>query len=211
MAPGKRRPTTPKRALRTAGARRPKPPASIHELEISLCEIEPRIWRRCAVRSNCTLAKLHDIIQVVMGWMDSHLHQFVTDDETHYAPLSPYGDPDWDERVSNSAKARVQGILPAKGAQLIYEYDFGDGWEHVIEVVDIRPPEPGMKYPRCLAGERACPPEDCGGPYSYPDFLAALANPKHPEHKELTEWIGGAFDAEAFDVDAVNTLLAEFR
>jgi hypothetical protein len=211
MAQGKRKQAAPKLTLRKAAARAPKPPASIHELELSLCEVEPRIWRRFAVRSNTTLAKLHEIVQVVMGWMDSHLHQFVTDDETHYAPLSPYGDPDWDERVSNSAKVRVHDVLPAKGARIMYQYDFGDGWEHVIEVVDIRPPEPGTKYPRCLAGERACPPEDCGGPYSYPEFLAALANPKHPEHEELTEWIGGKFDAAAFDLGEVNQVLAEFR
>jgi len=211
MARSKRKQAAPKLTLRKSPARTSKMPGSIHELEISLCEVEPRIWRRFAVRSNCTLAKLHDIVQMVMGWMDSHLHQFVTDDETHYAPLSPYGDPDWDERVSNSAKTRVQDVLPAKGAQLLYQYDFGDGWQHVIEVVDIRPPEPGTKYPHCLAGERACPPEDCGGPYSYPDFLSALANPKHPEHADLTEWIGRKFDAEAFDVDKVNAMLAAFR
>jgi hypothetical protein len=211
MAPTKRKETAPKLKLRPAAARAPKTPASIHELEISLCEIEPRIWRRFAVRSNITLAKLHDIVQVVMGWTDSHLHQFVTDDDTHYAPLSPYGDPDWDERVSNSGKVRVHDVLPTKGAQLLYQYDFGDGWEHVIELVDVRPPEPGTEYPRCLAGERACPPEDCGGPYSYPELLAALANPKHPEHKELAEWIGGEFDAEAFDLEKVSGMLAEFR
>jgi hypothetical protein len=163
------------------------------------------------VRSNITLAKLHDIVQVVMGWTDSHLHQFVTRDETRYAVPSPYGDPDWDEQVSNSRKARVHDVLPAKGTQLLYQYDFGDGWEHLIEVVDVRPPEPGTRYPRCLAGERRCPPEDCGGPYSYPELLAALANPKHPEHEELTEWIGGEFDAEAFDLDEVNEALAGFR
>lgn len=211
MAPGKRRESAPKLRLRKSTARAPKSPASIHELEISLCEIEPRIWRRFAVRSNTTLAKLHDVVQVVMSWMDSHLHQFETNEEKCYAPLSPYGDPDWDERVSNSAKARLQDVMPAKGARLIYQYDFGDGWEHVIEVVAVHPPEPGARYPRCLAGERACPPEDCGGPHSYPEFLAALADPRHPEHEELTEWIGGKFDADAFDVGEVNKLLAEFR
>lgn len=94
---------------------------------------------------------------------------------------------------------------------MLYEYDFGDGWEHLIEVVDVRLPEPGTRYPRCLVGERACPPEDCGGPYSYLELLAALADPKHPEHEELAEWIGGKFDAEAFDLDKVNGMLAEFR
>ena len=120
MAPPKRKGNAPKLTLRPAAARAPKAQASIHELDFSLGEIEPRIWRRFAVRSNITLATLHDIVQVVMGWMDSHLHEFVTNDDNHYAPLSPYGDPDWDERVSNSGKARVQDVLPVKGARLVY-------------------------------------------------------------------------------------------
>ena len=197
--------TPAKRASRADSA------STIHELEITLLEIEPHIWRRFVVRSDITLAMLHDIVQVVMGWTDSHLHQFVTRDETRYAAPSPYGDPDWDEEVSNSRKARVRDVLPAKGVQLVYEYDFGDGWEHLIKVVDIRQPEPGTKCPRCLAGARRCPPEDCGGPYNYPEMLAALADPKHPEHEDLAEWIGGEFDSESFDLDEVNEVLAEFR
>jgi hypothetical protein len=202
-----------KKPKRTPRKRTPRAGQSgtVHELEITLLDVEPRVWRRFAVRSDISLAKLHDVIQIVMGWTDSHLHQFVTEVETRYAPRSPCGDPDWDERVSDSAKVRVEDILPAKGAQLLYQYDFGDGWEHVIEVVHIRPSERGIRYPRCMAGERACPPEDCGGPYSYTEFLAALADPKHPEHQELTEWIGGAFDAERFDVNGINEVLTGLR
>lgn len=184
---------------------------TVHELEITLLEVQPRIWRRFSVASHIALAKLHDVVQVVMGWTDSHLHQFVTQDETRYATPSPYGDPDWDERVTNSATVRVRDVLPVKGAQLLYQYDFGDGWEHLIKVADIRPLPPSTKPSHCLAGERQCPPEDCGGPYNYPEFLTALADPKHPEHQDLTEWIGGEFDAEAFDLDEVNEILAELH
>jgi hypothetical protein len=211
MAPTKRKQAAPKLRLRKSAARAPKAPASIHELEISLCEIEPRIWRRFVVRSDASLARLHDVIQVVMGWYDCHLHQFIGPDETRYSPPYREMDFDWDADVIDERKVKIRKALPDVGSRLVYEYDFGDGWEHVIEVVDIHPPEPGTRYPRCLAGERACPPEDCGGPYSYPELLAALANPKHPEHEQLTEWVGGAFDAEALDVDRVNRGLVGFR
>ena len=184
---------------------------TVSELEITLLDIEPRIWRRFVVCDNITLAELHVIVQVVMGWTDSHLHQFVTRDEKRYASPSPYGDPDWDEQVSDSQRVRVRDILPAKGAQLLYEYDFGDGWSHLIKVVGILQSEPDAMYPRCVAGERACPPEDCGGPYNYPAMLAALSDPEHPEHEDLAEWIGSEFDSETFDPDKVNEVLAEFR
>ena len=193
------------------GTSRAASASTIHKLEVTLLEIEPRIWRRFTIRSNITLAKLHNIIQIVMGWTDSHLHQFVTPDETRYAPPTPYGDPDWDKQINNSRKIRVCDVLPAKDAQLLYEYDFGDGWEHLIEVVDIHSPERGTKYPQCLTGERACLPEDCGGPYSYPELLAALTDLKHPEHEELAEWIGGEFDPEAFDLDEINGILAQLH
>ena len=204
MAPTKRKKSAPKLTLRPAAARAPKTPVSIHELEISLCEIEPRVWRRFAVRSNITLAKLHDIVQVVMGWMDSHLHQFVTNDDTHYAPLSPYGDPDWDERVSNSGKVRVHDVLPTKGAQLLYQYDFGDGWEHDVILEALLPPGNDGRYPIVEAGRRACPPEDVGGIHGYAHFLEVLANPKHPEHQDMLEWVGKPVDPASFDVTQAN-------
>ena len=85
-----------------------------------------------------------------------------------------------------------------------YWYDFGDDWFHALKVERVADPESGVIYPCCLEGARACPPEDCGGPWGYQNFLDAVANPKHPEHEEMLEWIGGEWDAEAFDVDAVN-------
>ncbi len=90
---------------------------------------------------------------------------------------------------------------------LVYEYDFGDGWEHRLELQKIVPPEPGTRYPTCLAGKRACPPEDCGGVWGYMDLIEALADPEHERHEELLDWIGGEFDPEAFDLDGTNELL----
>jgi hypothetical protein len=85
-----------------------------------------------------------------------------------------------------------------------YTYDFGDNWRHVIQVEKVLAAEPGARYPRCVGGKRACPPEDCGGPWGYGDFLEAISNPKHPEHEDMLEWAGDEFDPEAFDLEAVN-------
>jgi len=91
---------------------------------------------------------------------------------------------------------------------MVYEYDFGDGWQHKIVVEKVQPPEESVQYPRCISGRRACPPEDCGGPYGYPEFLEALHDPNHPEHQMYSDWIGGEFDPEEFDLQEINRALA---
>ena len=91
-----------------------------------------------------------------------------------------------------------------KKARIVYEYDFGDSWQHEIVLEKTLEPEPKVKYPRCVEGARACPPEDCGGIWGYADFLEAISDPKHPDHRDMKEWIGGKFDPEKFSVDAVN-------
>lgn len=90
-----------------------------------------------------------------------------------------------------------------------YEYDMGDGWKHTILIEKMVPAEAGVQYPRCVAGERACPPEDCGGPWGYPEFVEAVQNSRNKRHRELLEWVGGEFDPEAFDQEAVNEELQE--
>jgi hypothetical protein len=102
---------------------------------------------------------------------------------------------------------RLQDVAPAAKTKFIYEYDFGDGWEHQVVVEKVLPAEPGLRYPVLLAGKRACPPEDCGGPWGYEELLAILANPKHKEHKAMRAWLGGPFDAEAFDLAEANGLV----
>ena len=178
----------------------------IYQLKITLKESRPPIWRRFQVRSDVTLAKLHRIIQEVMGWFDGHLHQFIVGRIYYGVP-----DPDDLSETRDERKVRLDQILSVPGRKIVYEYDFGDGWEHEIVLEKILSPDPKTRYPRCLDGARACPPEDCGGIYGYADFLEAIRNPEHEEHEEMLEWIGGEFDQEEFDLEAVNQSLKSIR
>jgi hypothetical protein len=170
--------------------------SKIYQVKITLKYIRPPIWRRIEVPGDVTLDKLHLILQAVMGWSNSHLHQFKVG-KTYY------GEPSIDEfsdlNLKDESKARLQKILSKPKQKMIYEYDFGDGWEHEILLEKVLPLDRGVRYPRCLSGARACPPEDCGGVYGYANFLEAISDPKHEEHDEYLDWIGGEFDAEKFD------------
>ena len=186
--------------------RRPASPNQIYQLKITLKDSKPPIWRRVEVPDTVTLAQLHQIIQVAMGWYDSHLHQF-TVGRAHYG----VPDPDDFEEVRDERRVTLDQILTGPKQKLVYEYDFGDGWEHVVLLEKAVPPEPGVPYPRCTAGKRACPPEDVGGVWGYESFLEAIRDPQHPEHAEMLEWVGGEFDPELFDLAAVNKALRTGR
>lgn len=185
---------------------KPAPPTQVLVLEVTLLDIKPRIWRRFAIAADVTLADLHDAIQCVMGWDDAHLHEFAVKGKRYGVPDLDGGFDD-DDELRDEAEYTLQKVLGCKGAKFRYTYDFGDNWEHEIKVEDIREPETGAKYPACLAGERACPPEDCGSAWGYGTLLKILKNPKHKEYKERMEWLGGSFDAETFDIEKVNKLL----
>lgn len=180
-------------------AKKSKPTDTLYQFKITLLDAKPSIWRRIQVK-DCTLDKLHEHIQTAMGWTNSHLHQFEIQGKQ-------YGDPELLEAgfeefdYVDSTKANLNQILPQAGKRFAfkYEYDFGDDWEHEILFEGTPPVDPKAKYPICLEGERACPPEDCGGVWGYGDFLEAIANPQHEEHENTLEWIGGRFDPEEFD------------
>jgi hypothetical protein len=209
--------TTPKAATRSkVPARKPpqtaaqpsKAPAktgagTVYQVKIALDEIRPQIWRRLLIR-DCTLARLHDLIQIGMGWDDYHLHEFEFGGERYGLPEQwndgPMGDPD----VRDERKVKLSQVAGEGVKKLRYVYDMGDTWVHTVTIEKTVAAESGLRYPRCVAGERACPPEDCGGPWSYPYFLDAIQDPKHERHEDLLEWIGGEFDPEAFDPDTVN-------
>ena len=182
------------------------PPASVHQLKVTLQGVRPPIWRRLRVPSDVTLVTLHRILQVAMGWEDGHLHRFRVG-AASYGDRGLLGDVvDRSERT-----ARLDQVASSEQRKFCYEYDFGDGWEHSIVVEAVLPPEVGVRYPVCLAGKRACPPEDCGGPWGYGELLDAIGNPLHPAHADRLAWPGGRFDPEAFDAAGVNRRLAGFR
>lgn len=182
-----------------AASGRQSEPVSIYQLKITLRHIRPPIWRRVQVSSNITLARLHALIQTVMGWTDSHLHCFEANDVLYSLPDSVE-----DLNMKDSRRVRLAEVAPGEKAKIKYEYDFGDSWYHDIVVEKVLPPDPAFEHPVCLAGRRACPPEDVGGPGGFIRFLKVLADPDDPEHEEMLEWYGDDFDADAFDLDAIN-------
>lgn len=174
-------------------------PVAIYQLKITLEHIRPPIWRRMQVPGAVLLPHLHRLIQVVMGWEDAHLHAFRVGTIAYGLP-----DSELDDWMQDERRIRLSQIAPVEKSKFRYEYDFGDDWHHLVVVEKIAPVERGKIYPVCLAGKRACPPEDCGGPWGYSEFLEAISNPEHEQHEELLGWIGGEFDPETFDVAEVN-------
>jgi Plasmid pRiA4b ORF-3-like protein len=181
--------------------KRPKQPVEIWQLRIDLKGVKPKVWRRILVPATIRLDKLHNVLQIVMGWTDSHLHQFTIGD-------GQYGRPDYDDtnEIESEVGVRLKTALGGL-TRFLYEYDFGDGWEHVIKVEKVLPPGIDLTVPTCLDGQNACPPEDVGGPFGYEEFLAALADANHEEHQTMKDWIGGSFDPTAFDPDRVSALI----
>lgn len=180
-------------------------PRLIYQMKVTLLGSRPAIWRRLQVDGNNTLAHLHLVLQAVMGWYNCHLHSFTIRGHEYGEP-----DPDGMLPLVNDRRARVMHALD-QGMTFTYLYDFGDGWDHRIKVEKVFEAERAARYPVCLAGKRNCPPEDCGGIYGYADFLETLANPSHPEHENMLEWIGGSFDPERFSVEEVNRRLGGGR
>ena len=181
---------------------------SIYQLRIELADIEPPIWRSVQVPSSLTLDKFHRILQATMGWVDYHLHLFEIDGVT-YGELDP--DDSWAEDVVEERHVKLAEVVQREGTSFGYAYDMGDGGEHDVELTAIGAPDPHISYPVCIDGARNCPPEDCGGPLGYENLLAAVGDPPDPEFRELRDWIGGAYDAEAFDLARVNALLRALR
>jgi hypothetical protein len=183
-----------------------------YHLSIVLLGMRPPVWRRLQVPGNANLGWLHAVIQVAMGWTNSHLHQFLIDDARYSTPAHYESMVEGEEPARDEARATLAQVAPGKGAQFGYEYDFGDSWEHGITVEKILPPDPATAtIALCLDGARACPPEDCGGVGGYADLLRILKNRKHPEHESMKEWLGRPFDAEAFSLAKTNFWLRKVK
>jgi hypothetical protein len=174
---------------------------AVATLRIEIKYIEPLIWRRVAVRTSMNLKALHKVIQATMGWLDYHLWEFVVDERK-------YGNPDPDRpRVMNGATTQLATILVSGVTEFGYVYDFGDNWEHRIIVEQISTAETDAKYPQFLGGERRCPPEDCGGPPGYFDFIENIANKQSKKAKEALDWYGGPYNLDDIDVEQINITL----
>ena len=198
---------TRKRSIQQKGQQgKRRRPRNVHQFLIVLNNTDPLVWRRLQVPEDYSFWDLHVAIQDSMGWLDCHLHEFKVRDESN-GRLERFGIPDddfpdeapcfpsWHGRISDYF---VGGAQPAS-----YVYDFGDDWEHAVVYEGAWPATSSSSYPRCLAGARACPPEDCGGVHGYAEFLVSIADPRHPKHSELLEWVGGRYDPDAFDATEV--------
>lgn len=176
----------------------------IYQLKITLLGIRPSIWRRLQVPGDFTLNQLHRALQAALGWTDSHLHLFQIGDLCYKLP-----DPDFglEAEERNERGKRLNKVVPDVNTRFRYDYDYGDNWQHEILVEKIFPSDPGETYPVCLIGERACPPEDCGGVEGYQELLRILRNPRHPEYPVMRLWAGERYDPEAFDIESVNRTL----
>ena len=172
-----------------------------YQIQIALKGVKPKIWRRVLVDSDISLNDFHNIIQAAMGWTNSHLHSF-SDGFEEYAPE----DLEIDDTI-DSETVKLDEILQVEKDKITYEYDFGDGWEHNIILEKILLPDTKLQMPRCIAGKRNCPPEDCGGIWGYEDLLEIINQPDHEQYKEYKDWLGDEFDSEYFDMDEINDML----
>ena len=181
---------------------------SVYQLKITLLGIDPPIWRGIHVPSTMSLSSLHDVLQAVMGWTNSHLHQFEKGGKYWGVPDDDGLEDDIE--VTNECPVPVEEVLKAEGDSMVYVYDFGDDWRHEVVLEKIVASDTPTK-PVCLAGERRCPPEDVGGPHGYQEFLEVIFQTGHEEFEHYREWAGNPVHAEEFDVATVNKTLSRMR
>ncbi len=177
-------------------------PPEVFQLKVTLMGTMPPIWRRLLAPANLTLAQLHDVLQAAMGWQDCHMHEFC-------AGQRHFGKPNPEDRlmrmppVENERTVHLSNVLSRVGAKA--------SWEHGIVLEKRLPADPGTAYPVCTGGERACPPEDCGGIPGFYDLLDALGDPTHEQHDELQDWVEDNYDPDFFSIDDVNQILIPLR
>jgi hypothetical protein len=179
-------------------------------LHVEIDDITPAIWRRIEVDADITLRGLHHIIQAAFGWTSSHLHEFLLEGQT-YAMLDNDGVldslDDLEQEAFDDRKAKLLR-LTYPGQKFTYEYDFGDSWMHTISVEKIEPAAHKMGCANIIDGQRACPPEDVGGPHGYVEFLQAMQKtPRSQQAKDNLMWLGGPFAPDAFDKRVANSAL----
>lgn len=184
-------------------------PQRVYQLRLELLFIEPVIWRTILVPETLTLPKLDRVVQAAMGWTNSHLHAWRIAGRRYGVP-----DPEWDTpgELLDERKFTVGSVLGDHIDEFVYDYDFGDGWEHRIVVEKRLPADPQCNtWPMCIAGANACPPEDVGGPPGYLDFVQAMRDPMHQDHLQMWRWNGGPFDPASFSLNDTNRAIRKLR
>ena len=175
----------------------------ILKLRITILDIMPKIWREILIENDITFEELHKIIQIAFGWTNSHLYGFNINGTLFSVPDEEFESNNWD--VNN----KITEFLFFKGHKCIYTYDFGDNWEHEIEIIDILDRE-NIQYPKCIAGERNSPPEDCGSIPGYEEIIEALKNKNKSEYQDILDWLGD-YDPEKFNIDEVNKAILSVK
>ena len=207
----KKKPTkkAKKKSVATRAPTRPKPTKNIYQFKITLFEIKPAIWRRIQIK-DCFLHDLHWHIQGAFGWTNSHLHDFDIEQDRYGIP-NEIDDPYYPE-CKDSTTTLLSDILPKDGTRFIfkYTYDMGDNWEHEVLFEGAVEQSRKIKYPICLEGDRACPPEDCGGEMGYEHLLEVLADPKHEEYLDLHQWAGD-YDPERFSAEDATAQMRKYN
>jgi len=177
-----------------------------YQIQIALRGSKPKIWRRILVPSDLLLSDFHKIIQTTMGWTNSHLHQFIKNRTFYTRRMAD--DDFWGEMDNvDYSKIKISDLLKKEKDRVIYEYDFGDSWEHDIILEKIDANGENKYIPTCLTGKNNCPPEDCGGIWGYADMLEIIKHPDHEEYEEYIEWLGEEFDPKYFDKNEINEML----
>ena len=173
----------------------------VYAIKVTLFGTSPPVWRRVLVPRDITLRNLHKTLQTVMGWTNSHLHQFVFKRQKYSDPKHGLG-----AGIIDESRTRLEDLICTPGARMLYEYDFGDGWQHELLLEEVLLGEESFRQ-ICVAGQRNCPPEDCGGPHGFSELLKVLHDSTHPEHDDIREWVGEDFAPEYFTVDEINRTL----
>ncbi|MGV8826650.1 plasmid pRiA4b ORF-3 family protein [Methylibium petroleiphilum] len=184
-------------------------PQRVYQLCLELLFIQPIIWRTILVPETMTLPKLDRVIQAAMGWYNSHLHAWRIDGRRYGVP-----DPEWNMpgELLDERKFTVGSVLGDHIDEFVYDYDFGDSWEHRVAVEKRLAADPERNaWPMCIAGANACPPEDVGGPPGYLDFVQAMHDPTHQDHLQMWRWNGGPFDPSAFSLNDANRAIRKLR
>jgi hypothetical protein len=175
---------------------------TVHTVKVTLRRVKPPVWRRVVIPSEMRLDRVSDVLEAAMGWLGGHLHAFTAAGVDYVDDLDDVSESSAFRPAVSERKATLAVVLPNVGDRMRWDYDFGDGWEHDVVCEAIGARVPRVAYPAVIGGRRACPPEDCGGPYGYAQLIEALTDPTHEDHAHLNEWLGRPLEPDIFDLAA---------